>query len=88
MDARKASEAIWNVSSPTPTIEQINMGSLQRIADAVETMSGSYNSIISDRDLYKRWYQEEQKRANSAERHNAALRGVITRMKRKQNAEQ
>ncbi len=65
------------------TVEQINCGSLQRIADATELMAKNYAKM--ERDL--RWYKENYPRRNAQieklERSNSALRGVITRMKNK-----
>lgn len=67
-----------------PSIDQIQLGCLQRIADATEKMAGNYDALIHDRDLYKRWYNEERERNARLERRIRSLRGVITRMKRKQ----
>ena len=38
---------------------------------------------IEERDRYKRWYKSEQEIKGSLARSNAALRGVVTRMKNK-----
>lgn len=39
---------------------EINAGSLQRIADATEIMAGNFIALQNDRDLYKRWYNEQR----------------------------
>jgi hypothetical protein len=63
------------------TIEHINAGSLQRIADATELMAKNYLQLQSDRDLYKRWYNESSAQKAKLYRQISALRGVITKLK-------
>lgn len=75
-DAKKA----WNSGG---TWESINAGNLQRIADAVEKMSGSYAVVINERDYYQGQYRAQIRKREEAERTIRALRGVITKMKRK-----
>ncbi|MES2779930.1 MAG: hypothetical protein V4651_08520 [Bacteroidota bacterium] len=65
------------------TNEDINTGSLQRIADATEVMAKNHNELIRENDSLKReveryrlWYNQEQKL-------NRYLRGNITRLKNK-----
>lgn len=65
-----------------PLDDRIKIGCLQRIADATEKMAQSYAALIEERDLYKRWYDEEERRRHSAERRIAALKGVITKLKK------
>jgi|SRR5690625_310104 len=67
------------------TLEQINAGSLLRIADATEKMcmdrqklERDYKYMRESRDRYLHLLESERRR-------NSALRGVITRMKRKAN---
>lgn len=64
------------------TLEQINAGSLMRIADSVETLA-------KDRDQLERrlkFYQDKSERLewdlDTERRRSAALRGHITRIKR------
>lgn len=59
----------------------IQLGCLQRIADAVEKMASSYDAMREDRDRYKRWYEDEQAATGRLCRSNAALRGHIKRLK-------
>ncbi len=63
--------------------EAINAGSLQRIADATEVMAKDNRSLIKDRDMYKRWYEDERDESLQLFRSNAALRGVVTKLKKK-----
>ncbi len=64
------------------TVEHINCGSLQRIADALEKVALNYDSLLRD----KKWAEEMRDRyKNKLEfemRRTAALRGVITKMKK------
>lgn len=65
------------------SIENVNAGSLQRIADAAELMALNYTELIRQRDHYKRWTENYQKEIDALSRTNAGLRGTITRMKNK-----
>jgi len=89
MNWREASKLHWQrTGNPkTPTTEQISCGALQRIADAVEKMSGNYGSLIGERDEYKRWYEEGQEVNRRMANRERALRGQITKLKRKLNPE-
>lgn len=64
------------------TIEQIQLGTLIRIADGVELMAKRYQDLLSDRDWWKNVAEERGKREDLADRRNAALRGHITRLKK------
>lgn len=70
----------------TGTVEEVNAGSLQRIADATEKMAASYDAMRDDRDKYERWYKDERARREKRDRQISALRGVITRLKRREGA--
>jgi hypothetical protein len=68
-------------SSENETVEMINAGSLQRIADAVEKMAGNYDSLLRS----KKWAEE---RAESLSKANdrafkqiAGYRGYIKSLK-------
>ncbi len=74
---RESSRKEWLGS----TCEDINAGSLQRIADACERMAASYDQMRLDRD-----WQKAKADRNSAENQRlrnriAGLRGYIKRMK-------
>lgn len=69
-----------------PDNNQLVVGCLQRIADAVETMSKNYQNLISDRDFYKKRYEETGHEIRRVSRANAALKGHIGRIKRKSDA--
>ncbi len=80
MNHREISRAQYNAADP-PSCAEINTGSLQRIADATEKMASSYDSLRNDRDMYCRWYKEGREAIAKLERRNAALKGVITKLK-------
>lgn len=64
-------------------IQDINGGSLQRIADATEIMAKSYVALIEDRKRYERWYLEERERRHKRDRQIAAFKGVITKLRKR-----
>ncbi len=76
---RETSRREW---SSNTSIEHINCGSLQRIADALEKVAVNYDSLLRD----KKWAEESRDRyvnaLESERRRTAALRGVITKMKK------
>jgi len=65
------------------TFESINSGSLQRIADACELMAKDRERLESDFGRVKRNAELYHELCLRAERRNAALRGVITKLKKK-----
>lgn len=67
----------------SPSMEDIQIGAIQRIADATEKMAANYIAIQEDRDRYKRWYNEQNDRIIGLSRRISALQGVITRLKKK-----
>ena len=68
--------------SATGKFEDINAGSLQRIADATELMAKRYLELIDERDRLRRIYDAEREAVCRLRSSNAALRGVITRMRK------
>ncbi len=76
---REASKDTWNSKD---TLDEINAGSLQRIADATETMAKSYNWMEDDRNWYRDAFREEQDKVCRFKRRVSALRGVITKLKK------
>lgn len=77
---REASKKEWTSDD---TREDINAGSFQRIADACELMARNHAALIAERDRYERWHKEEQARRQVLERRLIALRGVVTKLKRR-----
>ena len=62
--------------------DRIKLGAHLRIADAMELMAKNHAQLIEERDRFKRWWQEEQSKVSKLYRRVAALRGVITRLKK------
>lgn len=65
------------------TLEQITCGALLRISDATEAMAKNHIRMQADLDYYKRLAENRADRVTHLERSNAALRGTITKLKRK-----
>lgn len=80
---RDHSRINYGNSTGAATLEQINSGSLQRIADATEAMAKNYTAMQEDRDRYKRWYEDQRAITLRLSRRITAFRGVITRMKKR-----
>ena len=76
---KELSRKRWSGNS---TVENINCGSLQRIADASELMAKNWDNLIHDRDYYKKQSDLDRVYIKKLERGNAALRGHIKRIKR------
>ncbi len=79
-DFRELSRRGWEGNG---TVEHINAGSLQRIADATEKMAESYIRLINDRDYQKRRAENEIACSQRLMRSNASLRGHVRRLRRK-----
>lgn len=83
---RQASRRDWITrTGTTASVEEVNSGSLQRIADATEAMAKNHNALIAENERLQRSASYWQRRVNSLERSNAALRGHITRLKNRLN---
>lgn len=80
---KEQSRLNWYTEDEKLSLEQINTGALLRIADATEKMASNYIALQNDRDYYKRRYQEEQASKERMSRRINALKGVITKMKKK-----
>lgn len=63
------------------TNEQIQIGCLQRIADATELMAKRHQELMDERDKFKRWWKEEQTRRENRDGSIRSLRGQITKLK-------
>lgn len=87
---REKSKENFRIGGLVPTENELKVGALQRIADATEKMAESsqamaknYNDLLRERNMFKDWYRDEQNKVEKLKRSNAALRGVITRLKNK-----
>ena len=71
--------------------DEIQIGCLQRIADATELMARSHAELQTNLDMYKRWYSIELGNVRERDKTIISMRGQITKLKNrlaKQNAEQ
>ena len=65
------------------TSEDLQLGCLQRIADATEKMASNYQRMENDLAMYKRWYKEKCETVNNRDRSISNLSGQITKLKKK-----
>lgn len=70
-------------SADKNTWESLQTGCLMRIADATESMAKEYNRLIADNQYLSRTRRNLADENKRVRRSNSALRGVITKMKRK-----
>jgi hypothetical protein len=77
------SKEVWRAADP-PTIEQINCGSLQRIAAATELMAKRYQDLIDERDRFKNYERIRTSQRDELQRTVRALKGVITKFRKKE----
>ena len=64
------------------SINNIQTGALQRIADACELMAKRYQGLIDDRDYYQREYKERGEKIDHLKNQIRGLKSAITRMKK------
>jgi len=62
-------------------LEQINAGSLQRIADAAELIADNYQRLLDDVKRYKEYHHGNLNRINNLNHRIAGFKAVITRLK-------
>ncbi len=66
------------------TVQQVQLGCMQRIADATEKMASNYQKMEADLEMYKRWYNQKNERIKKLNYEIRTLKGHITRLKKKQ----
>lgn len=79
----KESRKGWHRGGEAPTNDDLKLGCMQRIAAATEAMAKNHDALVRERDnahADRDYWQREYERAN---RSAIALRGVVTRMKRR-----
>lgn len=76
--------------SADQSIEHINAGSFQRIADAVERsaaavekVAADYDKMRGERDMYRDWYRGAEAEKANLYKRISALQGVITKQRKK-----
>lgn len=73
----------WYREDGAPNNDQLKLGCLQRIATATELMAQQHATLVADRDRYKEWYEHEHTRRKGLELRLSAMRGVITKLRKK-----
>lgn len=76
----EASRQKWSRS--IPTVEDISLGCLQRIAAATELMAKDHAKLIRDLDYAERARKSWMEDCVRLSKKNSALRGVITKLKK------
>lgn len=64
--------------------EELQLGCLQRIADAAGAMAQNHIQLQKDREWYKEQYSRRGDEILSLHRQISSLKGVITKLKKKQ----
>jgi hypothetical protein len=82
---RELSKTNWGHEGENATLEQINTGAILRIADATEKMAQRHTELIRERDNLEGNSRRWQARAEESAKRIAALKGVITKLKKKQD---
>ena len=80
---RSLSRGEYGKNGDIPNRDELKLGALQRIADATEAMAHRHTELIRDRDRYENLYRQERARVELWKRSNAALRGQITKLRKK-----
>lgn len=78
---RDESRGQWGQNTETPTIEQLTMGCMLRIADATELMAKNYAELIAERDQALRSEAYWRDLYEKCSRRRSALKGVVTKLK-------
>lgn len=83
-DLKTESRRTWVLGSEqtAPSHDQLKLGCLQRIADATEQTAKNHVELINARNRLQLEVDRLQSAYRTLERRNAALRGVITKLKR------
>lgn len=84
---RDESRSNYGCFDRAPNADELKLGALMRIADATEVMAHEYKRLIEQRDMYERWWRESIAGVKRLERRNAALRGQITKLRKKLGAD-
>lgn len=80
---RDESRVNYRVRGERASTDELRTGALQRIADATEAMAKRHTELIRERDSFMSLYYAACERETKLSRSNAALRGQITRLRKK-----
>ena len=84
---KEESRKSWGPTNERPVlIGDIQIGCLQRIADATELMAKNHKNLIEEKERFERWYKDERAQRESLERSIIAHKANCTRLKNKLEA--
>lgn len=77
---KEESKKNWGITQIEDlSTEQIQLGAILRIADATEAMAKNHVQLITQRDMYERWYNNEKTSHSTTKRTLIATKGHLTR---------
>lgn len=85
-DLREQSRHIWTSTGEKLTIEEVSLGVQLRIADSLERMEKPYLKMIDENAYLRKRVQALNEELTRSANTNRALRGHITRLKKKEAA--
>lgn len=77
-----ASRTTFLCANPAPSHEDIRTGCLQRMAEAMELMAANVRQLRADVEYWEARWKVESAVSKRQRRRIAALKGVITRLKK------
>ncbi len=83
-DLRELSRTQWTTESIKPSIEEISLGAQLRIADSLERIERPYQKLIDDYNYVKAQNQNLNESNQRLLNQIRALKGWVTRLKRKE----
>lgn len=72
----------WLTKRDKATDKEIEVGCLQRIASALETMAQSWSSLEQERDLYRSLLINEEAKSGHLQNQIRGLKGALTKRKK------
>ena len=78
-------KTVYNTGKENCTIEQLNCGSLMRIADSLEIIQNNYKYLMDEQIRLRAKMNEYLIMVAAGERKIRALKGVVTKLKKKKH---
>lgn len=72
----------WVTNGDGANLEQINAGSLQRIAAATEKMAERHTELIRQRDSFEKAAHHWREQSEIKDRRIASLKGQVTKLRK------
>lgn len=80
---REKSKLNYNDNNNVASLEELTVGSFQRIADATEKMASNYIKMENDLKWYKDKYQQQKDEIEHLCKRISGFKGYIKRLKNK-----